>query len=171
MPCWTFFLTFFLVFLSSAIPAAPNQVINARRRPKLSSRRCTGARQRTLRALAGAGVRVGALAANGQAPAVTKTTVCTEIHQPLDVHRDLTAEVAFDLEIALENFTDATRLVVAEVLRANALVPLRLGADRLGGGRADAVDVLERDDNPLLAGKINAGDACHVMPPESWLVV
>src|SRR3954447_19230541 len=40
-------------------------------------------------ALAGAGVGVGALAADGQALAVAEAAVGGEVHQALDVHRDL----------------------------------------------------------------------------------
>src|ERR1700704_3249334 len=41
------------------------------------------------RTLAGAGIGVGALAANRQAFAVTQPAIAAEIHQPLDVHRNL----------------------------------------------------------------------------------
>src|SRR6476620_6534655 len=45
------------------------------------------------RTLAGAGIGVGALATNRQTLAVTQATVVTEVHEPLDVHRHVTAEV------------------------------------------------------------------------------
>jgi hypothetical protein len=48
-------------------------------------------------ALAGAGVGVGALAADRQALAVAQAAVAGEVHQPLDVHRGLAAQVALDL--------------------------------------------------------------------------
>src|SRR5512136_1485159 len=41
------------------------------------------------RALAGAGVRVGALAPHGEVPPVAAAPVGADLHQPLDVHRDL----------------------------------------------------------------------------------
>ena len=46
-----------------------------------------------LAALAGAGVVLGALAAYGQAIAVTDTTVATDVHQTLDVELDLAAQI------------------------------------------------------------------------------
>ena len=46
-------------------------------------------------ALAGAGVGVSALAANGQTGTVTQTAVGPQVHEPLDVHRGFAAKVAF----------------------------------------------------------------------------
>src|SRR5207245_194146 len=50
-----------------------------------------------LRSLAGAGVGVGALAPDREPLAVAESAVAAEVHQPLDVHRDLAPQVAFDL--------------------------------------------------------------------------
>src|SRR2546430_2359991 len=47
-------------------------------------------------ALASARVGVRALAANREATAMAKPAVAGEIHQPLDVHRGLAAQIAFD---------------------------------------------------------------------------
>src|SRR5690242_4086049 len=41
--------------------------------------------------LAGAGIGVGALATDRQVLAVTQTAIATQVHQPLDVHRGVTA--------------------------------------------------------------------------------
>jgi hypothetical protein len=46
-----------------------------------------------------ASIRAGTLAAQRQAPPMTDSTVRTEIHQTFDIHRDLAAKIAFDLEI------------------------------------------------------------------------
>src|ERR1700759_4598101 len=54
--------------------------------------------------LAGAGIGVGALAANRQALAVTQAAIAAQIHQALDVHRHFAAQVAFDQEVAVDDF-------------------------------------------------------------------
>src|SRR5690606_38883276 len=62
---------------------------------------CDGLR----RALAGAGVGVRALTANRQRTAVTQAAVAAEVHQALDVHRNFTTQVAFDLVVAVDRLT------------------------------------------------------------------
>src|SRR5262249_43493633 len=114
-----------------------------------------------LRALAGARVGVGALAADREALAVTEAAVATEIHQALDVHGRLAAQVAFDLVVRLDELADLARLVLGEVLGAKLERNLSRVDDVVRGLLADSVDVLEGDHHALLAGEIDAGDASH----------
>src|SRR5699024_6850882 len=51
---------------------------------------------RAARTLACAGIRLGALPAHGQPPAMPQTPVGTHIPEPFDVHGYLPAQVAFD---------------------------------------------------------------------------
>src|SRR5690348_1212619 len=67
-------------------------------------------------ALAGARVGVRALAADREALAVAKPAVAGEVHQPLDVHRGLAAEVALDREVLVDRLADVQHLLVGEVL-------------------------------------------------------
>src|SRR5271156_246970 len=68
------------------------------------------------RALAGARVGVGTLAASGQVAPVTQTTVGLNVNQPLDVHGDVFAQITFDLALCLDDLTDAVYLVFAQIL-------------------------------------------------------
>ncbi len=61
-------------------------------------------------ALAGAGVGVGALAADRQALAVAQAAVAGQVHQPLDVDRGLAAQVALDLVVAVDRLADLDAL-------------------------------------------------------------
>src|SRR5690606_34308496 len=115
-----------------------------------------------LRALAGPGVGVGALPADGQAAAVAEPLVGADLHLPLDVLVDLAAEVALDLEALLDVVPDPGDLSVGEVAHPGRLVDVRRGADLLGHGPADSVDVGEGDDEALLPRDVDAGDSCHV---------
>src|SRR5579862_780312 len=60
------------------------------------------ARDRARRTLAGAGVGVGALAAHRQPLPMPQAAIAAQIHQPLDVHRDLPAQIALDRELAVD---------------------------------------------------------------------
>src|SRR5438552_13089041 len=118
-----------------------------------------------LGSLPGAGVGVGPLAVDGQAAPVPEPLVTADLHLPLDVLRDLAAQVALDLVVGLDELAQADDLVVGEV--ADAGVGVHAGAD--GGfpctGAADAEDVGEADLEALLAGEVDAGDAGHAVSP------
>src|SRR5207237_9756055 len=81
------------------------------------------------RALAGASVRARALPAHRQSLAMAHAAVAAEVHETLDRHRDLTAQIALDGE-AGDALADAVKLGVGEVL------DLARGLDH-GGGAND----------------------------------
>src|SRR5947208_916461 len=60
------------------------------------------ARDRTRRPLAGTRVGVRPLAADRQALAMAQPAIGAEIHQPLDVHRHVTAQIALDHVFAVD---------------------------------------------------------------------
>src|SRR3954447_16048277 len=65
---------------------------------------------RARRAFTGAGIGMGPLATHRQAFAMTKPAVGAQIHQPLDVHRDLAPKVALDHVFAIDHLTDLQNL-------------------------------------------------------------
>src|SRR3954447_15632670 len=68
-----------------------------------------------LRALTRARVRLGALAVDRQATAVTEAAVRAVLHQPLDVLRALAAQVALDGEVLVDEVAELADLVLGEV--------------------------------------------------------
>src|ERR1700761_2203013 len=56
------------------------------------------------RPLAGAGVGVGALTADRQALAVAKAAIAAQVHQALDVHGYVAAQIAFHQIVAVDDF-------------------------------------------------------------------
>src|SRR5690606_30493896 len=98
---------------------------------------------RLRRALAGAGVGMRALAAHRQRPAMAQAAVAAEVHQALDVHRDLAAQIALDLIVAVDGLADLQHFGVGELvdaaLQRNADLLDDLGREL----RADAVDILK----------------------------
>src|SRR6185436_5379990 len=113
-------------------------------------------------ALARARVGVGALAADGQALAVTDAAVGADVHQALHVHGHFAAQVALDLVLALDDVPDAAGLVVGPRLHALVSVHARVGHDPPGRRDADPVDVLDGDEAALLTRQVDSGDACHI---------
>src|SRR4029453_13934542 len=118
---------------------------------------------RPARALARARVGVRALPAHRQVPAVAPPGVGADLHQPLDVHGHVLAEVALDAALLVQDLGDAADLLFGEGLHAHALVDARRGQDALAARDADPVDVGERDLQPLLARKVDACDTCHAL--------
>ncbi len=73
---------------------------------------------RAARALLRAGVRVRALTAHREAPAMTDAAITADVHQPLDVHRDFGAERALGLDRALDHLAEATDVGIGQVANA-----------------------------------------------------
>src|SRR5882762_3362871 len=112
------------------------------------------------RALAGTRVRSGTLPAYRQSLAVPHAAVAAQVHQPLDRHRDLAAQVAFDRE-APDVFADLLQLAVGEILDLARALHAGGGADRLRAGAADAKDRRQRDLGVLMVRDVDACYACH----------
>src|SRR6185369_6967035 len=123
-------------------------------------------------AFAGARIGVRALAANRQALAMTKPAIAGEVHQPLDVHRDLTTKIAFDRIARINRFTDLKDFLIAQVLNATLRRDAELGGDLLGFGAPNAVDIGKRNLHALVGRDIDARNTCHcavlLAPQDGW---
>ena len=85
------------------------------------------------RSLAGTGIGVGALAANRQAAAMTIAAIRADFDQALDVHRNVFAQIAFDIAFLLNDLADAVDLVfvqVADLLVGSTFAVPRILAER-----------------------------------------
>src|SRR6476659_1948615 len=106
---------------------------------------------RLLRTFAGARVGAGALPVDWKTLAVTQALVATDLHLALDVLRDLTAQVTFDLDVRVDVGTEAGDFFFGEVAHPGVTRHAGVVADLLRHRAADAVDVREGDLQPLLA--------------------
>src|SRR4051794_37918033 len=113
------------------------------------------------RALAGAGVGAGALAADGQAAAVPEAAGALDVLQALGVVLHLAAQRAFGDVLAVEEAHDAGDLLVGQVAGAALRIDVGLVAQLQGRGRADAVNVPQRDVRRLVVGQIDTEDTRH----------
>src|SRR6476661_1261638 len=99
------------------------------------------------RALAGARVGARPLAVHGQAAAVAHAAIAADFHQPLDVHRDLLAEIAFDAALLLDDAADLPHVVLGEVLHADIAADPGFLENQVRAHAPDAEDVGETDFN------------------------
>src|SRR5271168_1407506 len=119
------------------------------------------ARDRLRLPLAGARVGVRALAANRQLLAVAKSAIGAQIHQTLDIDGYFPAEIAFDHIIAVDRLADLQHLGVAELRYAAIGRNMHFLDNFLGLLRADAVNILQRDDHALVGRNVYACYARH----------
>ena len=85
-----------------------------------------------LATFAGASVVLGALTTHGETIAVTDATIATDVHQSLDVHLDLAAQVTFHFVFVTDDFTHCGCLGIGPILDAGVLVDTSLLEDRSG---------------------------------------
>jgi len=112
-------------------------------------------------ALARAGVGVGALAAHRQPATMAQPAIAAEVHQPLDVHRDFTPQVALDAVFAVDQLADPQHLVVRQLVHPALIGDGQPAADFGGLGRPDAIDVAQADGDALIGWNVHAGNTCH----------
>jgi len=120
------------------------------------------ARDRAARPLLGAGVRMCTLTTDRQPATVAIATVRADVHQSLDVRRDLGAKGAFDADVFLDRLAEAVRVGIVQILDALVGADPGVSEDLSRCRAADAVDVCQPDLELLLARKIHAGDTCHL---------
>src|SRR5262249_8642559 len=87
--------------------------------------------------------------------------IAAEIHQPLDVHRDFTAQIAFHDVIAVDDFANLDDFVFRQIADAPVERDAYLLADHLRIGRTYSVDIAQRDIHMLVGRNIDAGNARH----------
>ena len=101
------------------------------------------------------------LAANGQAATMTQPSVATDLHEALDVLRNLAVQVTFDGEVLVDVFADLLQIVFGDILDTDVRVNAGLCNDLLGGRVADAVNVGQTDLDALLAREVDAEKTSH----------
>src|SRR6185369_13333408 len=117
---------------------------------------------RLARALAIPGVGLGSLAADRQATQVTNPAVAFDALQTLEVHANFPPKVTLDDVLAvLDRVNNLRKLLLGQVLGANARVNAGLGENVARVTRADAVDIPQSDVDTLVGRNFNADDTSH----------
>jgi len=122
------------------------------------------------RTLTSACVGSGTLTAHRKVPAMTETTVTTEIHQALDGLLHFAASVAFDLDRSVNRVADGFDVGFAQLVDLARLGDVRRLADGSRRGGADTVDVRQGECDCLAAGEINSSNTGHVLLTLTLLV-
>jgi len=95
---------------------------------------------------------------------MAEAAIAAEVHQTLDVHIDLTAEITFDLIVQVDGFTDLPDLILIEIVRELILGDAGNAADLGRAMRTDTENILKRNHDVLSPGDIYTSDSCHIEP-------
>src|SRR5215813_7509804 len=98
---------------------------------------------------------------------MAKSAIGPGIDQPLDIHGKGLPQIAFNLIVLINDFTNLDDLIFAEILHTNGAVNPGLGQDLLRRGSPDPEYIGQADVRPFLPGQIHSGDTCHIVPPTS----
>src|ERR1700720_597278 len=149
------------------MPAAPpeGRIVSSERRIETIRYSLFATRQLLLlagdrlgRPLARARVGMGTLTAHRQSAAMTQAAIAAEIHQTLDVHAGLATQVPFHHVVAVAHFTNLQYFLIAQLRDAAIIGTLDLLHDLGRLLLADAMDVLERDQDALVGRDIHTGN-------------
>ena len=102
------------------------------------------------------------LSAYRQIAPVPQSAIRLNIDQPLDVHRDFFAQVAFDLAFFLDDLTDTVDLVFAQILDLLERINLRGGQNPQRARIANPEYVSEPDACLFVARQIDSSNTRHV---------
>ena len=96
---------------------------------------------------------------------MTEATVGTDFHEPLDVHGDFLAEIAFDAMLLFNDLANMVDLVVVQFANLGVETDAGRGQNLAGLRAPDAIDIGKGDFDSLIRRKIHAGDTRHLRNP------
>lgn len=96
---------------------------------------------------------------------MTQPAVAPDIHQALDVHGDLTPEIALHPHLFVDNLADAVDLVVCQVTHARVGIDVGALEELLTSMQSNAIDIWQSRLDPLVARKINSRNSRHAVSP------
>ena len=94
---------------------------------------------------------------------MTKTTVATDVHQSLDIHRGFTAQVTFNGEL-LNLLANFFQIAIRKILDLLAVSDASSFANFASAGASNAKDSGQTDFRVLVRRNVNASDTCHMRP-------
>jgi hypothetical protein len=100
-----------------------------------------------------------------QITAMADAPVTTNLLQALDVHRNLTPQIAFNPIVSTNDFAQTADFRLRQIFDPRVGVNLRLAQDVPTGRPTNAIDVGQSDFNSLVSGQINSSNSSHLSPP------
>src|SRR6266850_6946528 len=119
---------------------------------------------RLARSFARSRVCLGPLAAHRQAAQVANATIALDALQALQIHADFPPEIAFnDILPVLDGMDNLGKLLLRQILGADAGIDLGLGQDIFCVAGANSIDVAEGNVDALVRRNFNSNYASHIL--------
>jgi hypothetical protein len=107
------------------------------------------------------GVRLGALSPHRQTAAMSQTSVATDVDEALDVHRHLTTQRTFHLEVGFYGGAQPGDVIIGQNFYSRIGIHTRNTQNLTGRGGPHAINVTKGGLNTFLPWKINTCNSCH----------
>ena len=86
---------------------------------------------------------------------MAESTIGSDVHQPLDVHRDFAPQVALDAHLLVDDVAEPIDFIVRQIAHPRIGTNVRSIQQLLAGRKPDPINVGEADFDPLFAGQVN----------------
>ena len=96
-----------------------------------------------------------------------QAAVAADFGEPLDVHSHFPTQVTLDGEVVLDSVPEQGLLVLSQILHPGVGVDLGHLQNLGSASRSNAVDISQCYFHPLLTGKVDTRNSCHLLfaPP------
>ena len=100
---------------------------------------------------------------NRQTATMAQALVAADLNLAANIGLDLAAQVTLDLVVLVDVILELDQIVFGQILDAHVRVHTGCCKGLRRTSAANAVDVGERNLNPLLAGEVNARETCQFL--------
>src|SRR5215470_4738134 len=121
------------------------------------------------RSFAGARIGMRALAPHWQATAMPQPPVAAEIHQPLDIHGNVTPQIAFHHIVTIDDFANLQDFLIGQLGYPTLMGNIDLLHDILSVSGSDPMDILQSNNHALVCGYVYTSNSCHGSTPVASL--
>lgn len=92
---------------------------------------------------------------------MTKSPITSDIHQPLDMGRDLSPEIPLHFMAFIDNIPDMDQFLIRQIFHPFVYVDAGLLQDLHGGRSSDSIDIGQSHLDPLVPRQIHPRNSCQ----------
>jgi len=94
-----------------------------------------------------------------------ETPVAANLNKTLDIKVNLFSEFTLNHELSADKVSEAINFIIGKAIHLGIRVDTGLRQNLPTQGRADAIDILQRNPNLFISGYIHPSYTCHLLPP------
>ena len=96
---------------------------------------------------------------------MSDASVGSDLHESLDVKRNLSSEVTLYHVVSIDDSSDLTGVFFCQISDSDVRIDPRLREDLSGCCETDPVDVCQTVFDPLVSRQVYSGNSCPSFPP------